>query len=337
MRPGWHRTLGLLDKITLLQELKGLYGVRRQKLLSLGIPCSTYYRWQRLYRDQGGDGLQGKRRAPKRIWNRLSEDERRRIIEVAKHHPELSSRLLAIKITDEEHFCVSPTTVYRLLKQHGLITPKPLTDLPAAKSWRHKTRRVDEIWQSDATHYFVVGWGFYKQITVQDDYSRNPLAWDLKPDESAFSISDVMEQAIENANRLGHLKAGQRPKLLSDNGPGFTSRILNEYLHAHGIEHIFGKPYHPQTQGKIERFHRSIKEKVCLFVYCSPEDLKAGIDEAIMRYARTPHTALRNVSPLDVYLGRQEEILQRRAEKKRLTLERRKQYNMGYKKEGEQP
>ena len=337
MRPGWHRALDLRGKITLLREFQALRGVRRQKLTALGIPLSTYYRWQRCYQTQGGDGLIGKHRAPKRIWNRLSAQEQQRVLEVAKHHPELSSRLLAIKITDEERFCVSPTTVYRLLKQHGLITPKPLTDMPAAKSWRHKTKRPDEIWQSDATHYFVVGWGFYKQITVQDDYSRNPLAWDVKPDETAFSISDVMEQAIENARKLRHLEDGQMPRLLSDNGPGFTSKILNAYLHAHGIEHIFGAPYHPQTQGKIERFQRSIKEKVCLFIYCSPEELKQGIDEAITRYARTPHTALKNVSPLDVYMGRQEGILQRRAEKKRLTLERRKLYNMGYKKEGEQP
>lgn len=337
MRSGWHRELNLFGKIALLRELKSLRGVRRQKLVALGIPLSTYYRWQRVYQAQGGDGLMGKRRAPRRIWNRLSPQEQKRVLEVAKHHPELSSRLLAIKITDEERFCVSPTTVYRLLKQHGLITPKPLTDMPAAKSWRHKTKRPDEIWQSDATYYFVVGWGFYKQITVQDDYSRNPLAWDVKPDETAFSISDVMEQALENAKRLGHLQDGQMLQLLSDNGPGFTSRILNEYLHAHGINHIFGKPYHPQTQGKIERFQRSIKERVCLFIYCSPRELKQGIDEAITRYAKTPHTALKNVSPLDVYMGRQEEILQRRAEKKRLTLARRKMYNMGYKKEGEQP
>ena len=336
MRPGWHRTLGLLDKIALLQELKELHGVRRQKLLALGIPCSTYYRWQRLYRDQGGDGLQGKRRAPKRIWNRLREDERRRIIEVAKHHPELSSRLLAIKITDEEHFCVSPTTVYRLLKQHGLITPKPLTDLPAAKSWRHKTKHVDEIWQSDATHYFVVNWGFYKQITVQDDYSRNPIAWDVKADETAFSISEVFEKALENAKDLGHLKNGHKPMLLSDNGPGFTSKVLAKYLNAHGIKHIFGAPYHPQTQGKIERFHRSIKSRVCLIVYCNPDALKQGVDAAIHNYARTPHTALKNVSPRDVYAGRKEEILKKRAEKKILTMERRRLYNKALREKGRQ-
>jgi transposase InsO family protein len=280
--------------------------------------------------------LAGKRRAPKRIWNRLSAYERSRVLAVAKGHPELSCRLLAIKITDEEPFSVSTTTVYRLLKQAGLVEPRPITDLPAAKSWRHKTKHPDEIWQCDATHYFVVGWGFYKQITVQDDHSRNPLAWALKPDETAFSISDVVEQALENVKHLDHLKDGQMPKLLSDNGPGFTSKVLAGYLDAHGIKHIFGKPYHPQTQGKIERFHRSIKEKVCLLVYCSPEELKHGIDEAIVRYARTPHTALQNVSPIDVYTGRRQEILKRRAEKKRLTLERRKLYNMGNKKDREQ-
>jgi transposase InsO family protein len=264
----------------------------------------------------------------------LTEEERNRVLEVAKLHPELSCRLLAVKITDEEKFSVSPSTVYRLLKREGLVAPKPVTDLPAAKAWRHRTKRPDEIWQCDATHYFVVGWGFYKQITVQDDYSRNPLAWEVKRDETAFSISEVVEEALENARQQGHLRNGHRPKLLSDNGSGFTSKILAGYLDAHGIKHIFGKPYHPQTQGKIERFHRSIKEKVCLLVYCSPEKLKNAVDEAITSYARTPHTALKNVSPLDVYRGRREGILKRRAEKKRLTLARRKMYNMGYGKDG---
>ena len=335
MRPGWHRRLDLLRKISLLRELGALSGKQRKKLEELEIPVSTYYRWQRQYQAEGGDGLVGKRRAPRRIWNRLTEDERRRVLEVALNNPELSCRLLAVKITDEEDFSISSSTVYRLLKQEGLVAPKPVTDMPAAKAWRNRTKHPDEIWQCDATHYFVVGWGFYKQITVQDDYSRNPLAWDVKRDETAFSISEVVEKALENAKTQGHLPDDQRPKLLSDNGSGFTSKILAGYLDAHGIKHIFGKPYHPQTQGKIERFHRSIKEKVCLLVYCSPERLKKALDEAITTYARTPHTALKNVSPVDVYMGRQEDILKRRAEKKRLTLARRKMYNMGYKKDGE--
>lgn len=298
------------------------------KLQELGIPAATYYGWRRRYQAEGGDGLVSKKRTPEHIWNRLRASERQRVLEIARNNPELSCRLLAVKITDEEDFSISSTTVYRLLKEAGLVAPKLLTDMPAAKAWQYKTKSVDEIWQCDATHYFVVGWGFYKQITVQDDYSRNSLAWDIKPDETAFSISDVMEKAIEKVKAQGHLKDDQKPILLSDNGAGFTSNILAGYLAAHGIKHIFGKPYHPQTQGKIERFQRSIKERVCLLVYCSPEELKRAVDEAVTSYAATPHTALNNVSPWDVYAGKREEILRKRAEKKRLTLARRKLYNM---------
>jgi transposase InsO family protein len=315
------------QKAVLLREIGALRDDRGSRLQALGIPRSTYYDWKRRY-ERGG--LMALSPAPKhgRIWNRLTPGERDQILTIARLHPDLSCRLLAVKITDEEAFAVSEATVYRFLKQHGLITPRPLTGMPAAQEWQHKTKGVDEIWQCDATHYFVVGWGFYKQITVLDDYSRNPLAWDLKPDETAFSISDVIERALEYARGLGHLVKGE-PSLLSDNGPGNTARIMAEYLAAQGIKHIFGKPYHPQTQGKIERFHRTIKERVCLLVYCSPEELKRSLDESITRYARTPHKALSNVSPLDVYLGRKEEILQKRAAKKALTLERRRLYNMG--------
>jgi len=108
---------------------------------------------------------------------------------------------------------------------------------------------------------------------------------------------------------------------------------LGEYLSAHGIKHIFGRPYHPQGRGKIERFNRRIKEKVCLMVYCSPDELRKTLNEAIAIYNRTPHEALDNVSPDDVYAGRKELVLQRRKEKKRLTLERRKQYNLNTKNE----
>jgi transposase InsO family protein len=317
-----------VQKVALLREIGLLRSDRGVRLQALGIPLSTYYDWKQRY-ERGG--LMALSPAPKhgRIWNRLTPGERDKILTIARIHPDLSCRLLSVKITDEEDFAVSEATVYRFLKQHGLITPRPLAGMPAAQEWQHKTKACDEIWQCDATHYFVVGWGFYKQITVLDDHSRNPLAWDLKPDETAFSISDVIEQALEHARGLGHLVKGAKPQLLSDNGSGFTAKIMDEYLDAHGIKHIFGKPYHPETQGKIERFHRTIKEKVCLLVYCSPEELKRSLDEAITRYARTPHKALSNVSPIDVYLGRKEEILRKRAEKKRLTLERRRIYNMG--------
>lgn len=321
--------MDIREKVELLRELGTLKGDGSRILKKLNIPRSTYYDWKRKYEREGIMGLRKKRAVERRIWNRLMASECDRIIEIAKGYPELSCRLLAIKITDEEDFSVSGSTVYRLLKGKGLIELQPIPDLPAANEWHTKTRKVDIIWQCDATHYFVVGWGYYKQITVIDDHSRYPLAWGLQPNETAFSISDVVEKAIEYAQAQGHLVDGHRPLLLSDNGPSFTSKVLAFYLSIHGIKHIFGRPYHPQTQGKIERFHRTIKEKVCLMVYCSPDELKKAIDEAITTYAATPHTALSNVSPKDVYAGRKEEILRRRVEKKRLTLERRKRYNLG--------
>jgi hypothetical protein len=130
----------------------------------------------------------------KASWNRLSPNEQAKVVAVARAHPELSCRLLAIKITDEEAFSISPVSVYRLLKAAGLVSPRPLEDLPAKKE-------CDELWQYDGTHYFGVSWGFYKQITVIDDHSRYPLAWVLKPDETAFSISEVFSPGTHSWNK----------------------------------------------------------------------------------------------------------------------------------------
>jgi len=312
----------------LIEKLELQRGRRFKILKELKIPRSTYYKWRKAYQESGTESLK-KMRSERRVWNRLNAGEVQKVLEIARLHPELSPRLLAVKITDEEDFSISESTVYRILKGNGLIYPRPLVEMPAQKQWRHKTSRPDELWQCDATNLFVVGWGYYKLIVVEDDFSRKIIAYDVRPDESAFSLSDILEMGLENAKKEGHLTAGDfMPKLYSDNGSGFASRFLAEYLCQHGIKHIFGTPYHPQGRGKIERFNRRIKEKLCLLVYCFPDELKKAVDQAIVTYNRTPHESLDNVSPNEVYAGRKEAIIQSRKEKKRLTLERRKQYNL---------
>ena len=311
----------------LIQDVERQRKRRKQVLKNLGIPRATYYKWRKDYVLAGVDGLIKNKTVARRIWNRLMPGEQQRILRVARRHPELSPRLLAIKIIDEESFSVSETTAYRLLKRRGLINPRPLPELPAAKQWHKKMTGPDEIWQCDATRLFVVDWGYYNLIPVEDDYSRKILGYDLKPDETAFSIADAIEIAIENAKAKGHI-INERPQLYSDNGSGFISQVMAEYLEAHGIRHIFGKPYHPQGRGKIERFNRSIKEKLCLVVYCSPDELKKATDKAIADYNATPHESLKNVSPNNVYAGKKEVILEKRREKKRLTIEARKKYNL---------
>lgn len=328
--------MNVQEREELIRLIETEPGKRRENLKSLGVPNQTYYQWRKVYRIMGIDGLKKASTRAGKVWNRLTPPEKDRVIAVAKLNPELSARLIAVKITDEEGFSVSEPTVFRILKSQDLITPRPLPEMPAAKEWRHKTTGPDQIWQCDGTRLFIVGWGYYNLLPVLDDYSRKVLAGPLRPQESGFSLSDAVEIAVETAQREGHILT-TRPLLYSDNGGGFISEVLNDYLAGRGIRHIFGTPYHPQGRGKIERFNRTIKEKLCLVVHSSPDALQEAIDKAIEAYNNTPHEGLKNVSPNDVYAGRQEVILAKRAEKKKLTIERRRMYNLGITKEPVSP
>lgn len=317
-----------MDRIKILWQMERAGQNRRRLLQSMGIPESTYYHWRKLYREGGLEGLtRGRPRCSEQVWNRLLASEEETIMRIARENPELSSRLLAVRVTEEETFSVSETTVYRILKRRGLIVPRPLEERPAAKEWRHQTSRRNEIWQSDGTTLFVAGWGYYKLILVLDDYSRKLLSWTLQPTETAGAISEAVEGAVE-ATGIDQVSEDQKPALLTDNGSGFTSNLLAEYLKVHGIRHIFGAPYHPQTQGKVERVNRSLKDQLCLVVYTSPGELEEMIGRVVERYNATPHGAHQNVSPNDVYDGRKEEILERRKAKKEWTLARRKIVNL---------
>lgn len=315
------------EKQALIERLERQGRYRRKMLKKLGIPESTYYSWRRLYQENGIAGLEKQKTQTRNIWNRLTSEEEGNVLKYARIHPEFSPRLIAVKITDDQEFSVSESTVYRILKENHLIAPRPLPEWPAAKEWHTKTTRPNEIWQIDGTFFFIVGWGYYKLIPILDDYSRKIIAWALMPDESAQSVSCVVEAAVENAG-IKSIAPERKPVLLSDNGSGFIADLLKVQLNVHGIRHIFGKPYHPQTQGKIERFNRRIKEGVCFLVYCSPSELRRAIDAGIETYNATPHEALDNVSPNDVYAGQKDAILQRRSEKKRWTLARRKIVNL---------
>ena len=143
-----------------------------------------------------------------------------------------------------------------------------------------------------------------------------------------FKKTFGMEMALEKAESEGHI-IDEKPTVLTDNGAGFSGEVMAKYLKARGVRHIFGAPYHPQTQGKVERFNRTMKEKVNLWVYTTPEDLQTAIDKMIEKYNETPHEALKNVCPNDAYAGRTDEVLERRAKIKLETLARRYAYNMG--------
>jgi len=302
---------------------------KRRTIAELGLSRSTFYRWQRRYREQGETGLVDRKPEPGTVWNRLRPAEKTTILETALQQPDLSSRELACHITDQAGFTVSEATVYRVLKQYGLNRAITLVGFPAGKEFRVKTTAPNQLWQSDASYYFVVGWGWYYSIEVLDDFSRFVLASNLKPDMTADSISDVVEQAVAFTG-MRKVPVEDRTKLLSDHGSGYLARAFEEYLRMLSIRHIYCAPHHPQTNGKIERFHETLKTRMNLLIYTSPDELRRTMQEFIDYYNhRRYHEAIGNVTPADVYYGRREEILRRREEQKQRTIQERLRYNLG--------
>lgn len=298
-------------------------GVRRT-LKELGIHRSTFYNWYRNYQTEGFAGLQPKQAKRKHHWNKIPDQIRGQVIDLALELPELSPRELACKMTDDKSYFISESSAYRILKKAGLISSPAYIVMQADKTFEHPTKRVHELWQTDFTYLKIVTWGWYYLCTILDDFSRYIIAWDLSPTMKAEDAEQTIAQAIE----ISGVKKQHMPRLLSDNGSCFISHELAEFLQEEGMEHIRGRPYHPQTQGKIERYHRTMKNVIKLENYYFPEELKARIQEFIDYYNHQRyHESLNNLTPADVYFGRAEQKLKERKRIKKRTMEkRRKQY-----------
>lgn len=180
------------------------------------------------------------------------------------------------------------------------------------------------MWQTDFTYFKIIGWGWYYLSTVLDDYSRYIIAWDL----CATMKSTDARTTIDRALSITGLSENQRPKILSDNGPCYIASDLKEYLEKMGIRQIHGSPMHPQTQGKIERYHRSMKNVIKLENYHTPEQLYRALEAYVHHYNHQRyHESLNNIKPSDVFFGRQGRILKQRQVIKRNTIDsRRKLY-----------
>jgi len=303
---------------------------KRETLLGLGLPRSTFYRWQKRHRVAGEVGLVDRRPEPGAVWNRLRPAEQESILTEALRQPDLSPRELAFYVSDHGGFAVSESTVYRILKRHGLVREVKIEGFPAGKEYRVKTTRINEQWQSDASYFFVIGWGWYYLISVLDDFSRMILAWKLMLDMTAESIGDIVEQAVAFTG-MRDIPLEDKTRLLTDNGSGYIAKVLEDYLRMQSIRHIRCSPHHPQTNGKLERFHQTLKTRLNVLVYTSPEALERAMAEFIEYYNQVRyHEGIGNVAPADVYYGRRDQILRRRKEQKELTIQARLRYNLGH-------
>lgn len=291
-------------------------------LKEFGIHKSTFYEWYNAYLENGYDGLATKPCVRKQYWNQIPVEEKQLILEMALDYPERSSREIACLFTDTHKRFVSESSVYRILKENGLITTPAFMLNTASDEFKDKTVRVNEMWQTDFTYFKIPGWGWYFLSTVLDDYSRFIVHWQLCKGMKVDDAADTIDQAMLKANLI----PGQKPKLLSDNGSCYIAKDFKDFLESHDIKHIRGRANHPQTQGKIERYHRSMKNVIKLDVYYSPMELEAALRKFIHYYNyERYHESLKNVTPAEMYYGKAARTLERRRKIKLKTLRDRKQ------------
>jgi putative transposase len=155
---------------------------------------------------------------------------------------------------------VSESSVYRILKVADLITSPAYILMSASDVFKDPTRRVHEMWQTDFTYFRIINWGWYYLSTVLDDFSRYIIAWKLSPTMGATDVTKTLDQALAITG-VDQVRVKHRPRLLSDNGPAYLSGELREYLGAWKMAHSRGAQYHPQTEGKIERYRRTDEER----------------------------------------------------------------------------
>ena len=250
------------------------------------------------------------------------------MLTVARTSPAWSSRQVAAWITDTDNFSVSESTVFRILKREGLVR-RIEVPVPASNEYRHKATALHQLWATDASYFRVAGWGYYYMymVTVLGDFSRFILGWRLQVDMTTPSLIEVVQDAIDLTG-MTDVQVEDRTRLLSDNWSGYVSRLFKEYLQLVGTRHVLAAPYHPQMNGKLERYHQTLKRDVSQLPYDVPRELEVAIGRFVDFYNyRRYHKALKDITPADILAGRRDEIPDRRREAKNGTINRRRLSN----------
>ena len=202
------------EKLEIIRLVEQSHLPVRRSLDKLGIPSTTFYRWYDRYQAFSKAGLEDRTSGPGRVWNRIPDNIRQRIVEMALDEPELSPRELAVKFTDEKSYFVSEASVYRLLKAHDLITSPAFVVIKAANEFKDKTTATNQLWQTDFTYFKVIGWGWFYLSTILDDYSRYIIAWKLCTTMKAGDVAETLELALE-ASGCDQAEVIHKPRLCS--------------------------------------------------------------------------------------------------------------------------
>ena len=209
---------------------------------------------------------------------------------------------------DADVVAASPATVYRVLKQAGCFERWNRTENSKGQGFQQPLT-VHEHWHADISYVNVCG-TFYYLISILDGCSRYIVHWELRESMTEQDVEIVLQRGRENF-------PGQTPRIITDNGPQFTAKDFKEFIRASGMTHVRTSPYYPQSNGKIERWHGSLKRE-CIRpnVPLSLEDARQLVERYVDDYNhRRLHSAIGYVTPGDRLAGRQQAIFSERDRK----------------------
>jgi putative transposase len=283
------------EKLVTLTEIK-----RKAILKEIGITTSKYYEWKRRY----GIPNSHNSNSPKDHW--LTEEEEIRIIEYAKSHMGEGYRRLTYMMIDENVAFVSPSSVYRILFSHGLLN-KWENDKESKKGVGFdQPKKVHEHWHIDIKYVNFHG-TFLFLIGIIDGYSRYIVNHGLRRSMQEYDVEMVLQQAIEKYPNA-------KPRIISDNGKQFVSQDFKQFLSLVELTHVRTSVAYPQSNGKIERFNKTIKNE-CLTTrsFLDFDDATKQIKSYIDFYnTKRLHSALLYLTPEDYFLCRDKDRIKAR-------------------------
>jgi transposase InsO family protein len=277
----------------------------------LGIGRSKFYNWHARY----GRVNEHNGKVPRDFW--LEEPEKQAIIKFHGEHPDEGYRRLTFMMLDADVVAVGPTSVWRVLHNAGLLDP-----------WNGKASKKGtgfvqpllphEHWHVDVSYINICG-TFYYLCSVLDGCSRFIAHWEIRESMTEAEIEIIIQRAKETFPEA-------RPRIISDNGPQFIAKDFKEFIRISGMTHVRTSPYYPQSNGKIERWHKSLKtECIRPGTPLSLDDARRLVDQFVDHYNGVRlHSAIGFVTPRDKLEGRDKAIFAERDRKLEAAREQRK-------------
>ena len=277
----------------------------------LGIGSSKFYNWRKRY----GKVNEHNAGIPRDHW--LEAWEKQAIVDFYRQYPLEGYRRLTFMMLDEDVVATSPSSVYRVLSKAGLLSRWKRKTSSKGKGFEQPLR-PHEHWHVDISYINVKG-TFYYLCSVLDGCSRYIVHWEIRESMKETDVEIVLQRAREKFPEA-------RPRIITDNGPQFIANDFKHFIRICGMTHVKTSPYYPQSNGKIERMHRTLKSDA-IRPKCplSLQEAKRVVDEFVEHYNTVRlHSAIGYVTPKDKLEGREKAVFEARDRKLELARERRK-------------